>query len=270
MAVRLAWQCSACLAMRVALRFSRWRCVQLSIACSAAVCSAAVRSAWQSVWWFARRRCSQRGHACCAGVRSAVVRSARQSVRRCGLLGVRPAAPRWTLPRGRQRSAGCSRGHRTCPRHARAMPAPRPRHPSPKWSIARATPAPLSCDPRNLGAWPAPRGSLQSRDALSTALAGWCSWADRAWSSIVTSPEKKLGFWPTDLKKKTGADFWGIYRPVKKKLADLQKNTGAECRGFWPTDLNKKTGAGFWECYRPEETGRPEGKKTGADFAAQP
>eukprot|EP00661_Eupelagonemidae_sp_cell13_P018380 gene18380-biopygen2409 len=33
-------------------------------------------------------------------------------------------------------------GDRTCPRHARAMPAPRPRHPKPKMHITRATPAP--------------------------------------------------------------------------------------------------------------------------------
>eukprot|EP00661_Eupelagonemidae_sp_cell13_P012606 gene12606-biopygen3447 len=41
------------------------------------------------------------------------------------------------------RTLGPEGSHRwTCPRHARAMPAPRPRHPSQKWPIARATPAP--------------------------------------------------------------------------------------------------------------------------------
>eukprot|EP00661_Eupelagonemidae_sp_cell13_P025560 gene25560-biopygen6014 len=37
--------------------------------------------------WFARRRCGQLGNACCAVVCSAAVRSALQSVLRCGLLG---------------------------------------------------------------------------------------------------------------------------------------------------------------------------------------
>eukprot|EP00661_Eupelagonemidae_sp_cell13_P017804 gene17804-biopygen9899 len=32
--------------------------------------------------------------------------------------------------------------------HARATPAPCPRHPSQKLPVARATPAPVSCDPR--------------------------------------------------------------------------------------------------------------------------
>eukprot|EP00661_Eupelagonemidae_sp_cell13_P021819 gene21819-biopygen4167 len=50
MAVRLAWQCSAYLAMRAALRCARRRCGQLGIVC-----------------------CAARGHACCAGVRAAAV-----------------------------------------------------------------------------------------------------------------------------------------------------------------------------------------------------
>eukprot|EP00661_Eupelagonemidae_sp_cell13_P007840 gene7840-biopygen4592 len=48
-----------------------------------------------------------------------------------------PPPPRRAAPRraAALRSAAQRRGHRTCPRHARTMPAPRPRHPSQKMPI---------------------------------------------------------------------------------------------------------------------------------------